>query len=70
MILELIEEIKPDSGTMYVVVKDGLSLKWFVHIESAEAFYNSIIANPNILKPIKNILKSQEIDVPLEEQNN
>jgi hypothetical protein len=70
MILELIEEIKADTGTMYAVVKDGLNIKWFVHKESAEAFYNEILANPSVLETKKNILKSQEINVPLEEQNN
>lgn len=66
MILELIEETNIGSGTMYVVRQDGISIKWFAKKEDAEAFYNGIVNDPTILKPVKNILKSQEIDVPLE----
>jgi hypothetical protein len=69
MKLELIEEIKVDTGTMYAVVKDGSSVKWFVHKENAEAFYNEILANPNVLKTQRNILKSEDINVSLEETN-
>jgi len=32
--------------------------------------YNEIINDPNVIKTKVNILKSQDIDVPLEEQNN
>ena len=66
MIVELIRETSPASGTMYVVKAEGSSVKWFAKVEEAEKFYDEIIANPDILKPVKNILKSQEIDVPLD----
>jgi len=66
MILELVEEINPGSGTMYVVRTDNNSVKWFAKKEDAEAFYDSILADINILKQQKNVLKSQEIDVSLE----
>ncbi len=66
MILELVEEINPGSGTMYVVRTDNDSVKWFAKKEDAEAFYDSILADINILKQQKNVLKSQEIDVSLE----
>ena len=66
MILELIEEINPTTGTMYVVKKDDINIKWFSQKEDAEKFYDEIIANPDLLKPVKNILKSQEIDVSLD----
>jgi len=66
MILELVEEINPGSGTMYVVRTDNSSVKWFAKKEDAEAFYDSILADINILKQQKNVLKSQEIDVSLE----
>lgn len=69
MKLELIEDISVDTGTMYAVVKDGSALKWFAHKESAEKFYNDIIADPNVLKTQRNILKSEEINVSLEETN-
>jgi len=69
MKLELIEEIKPDSGTMYVVRADNSGIKWFVNKTDAEAFYNAILADPSLLEPKKNILKSAEIDVSLDKQN-
>lgn len=69
MKIELIEEISPTSGTMYVVRVDGSGIKWFSKKEDGEKFYNEIIANPDLLKPVKNILKSQEIDVSLESLN-
>jgi ribosomal protein L24E len=70
MNLELWEEITPGSGTMYVVRNDGSGIKWFVSKADAEKYYEEIIANPDLLKPVKNILKSQEISLSLEETNN
>lgn len=69
MKIELIEEINPTSGTMYVVRVDNSGIKWFSKKEDGDKFYNEIIANPDLLKPVKNILKSQEIDVSLESLN-
>ena len=66
MILELIEETKPSTGTMYAVVSDGLKVKWFNNQDAAKKYYDEIIANPSILKTVINILQSQEIDVSLE----
>jgi hypothetical protein len=70
MILELLEETNPGNGTMYAVRADGFSVKWFAHKADAEKFYSEILANPDLLKPQKNILKSQEITLSLEETNN
>ena len=70
MNLELLEETAPGSGTMYVVRLDGSAVKWFARKEESEKYYNEIIANPDMLKPQKNILKSQEINLSLEETNN
>ena len=70
MNLELLEETSPGSGTMYVVRLDGGAVKWFARKEESEKYYNEIIANPDLLKPQKNILKSQEINLSLEETNN
>jgi len=70
MMIELIEEINPGTGTMYAVRNDGAAVKWFAKQEDAEAFYDSVIADPTILESKKNILKSQELNVSLEEQNN
>jgi hypothetical protein len=66
MILELIEETKPEQGTMYAVVKDGLTVKWFTTHTAAETFYDSVITTPELLETKRNILKSQEIDVSLD----
>jgi hypothetical protein len=54
---------------MYAVKADDYTIRWFAHLESAEKFYNEIITDPNLLKPQRNILKSKEIVVPLEETN-
>jgi hypothetical protein len=69
MKLELIQENNPGNGTMYAVKADDYTIRWFAHLESAEKFYNEIIADPNVLKKQVIILKSQDIDVPLEETN-
>lgn len=65
MILELIEEINPGTGKMYVVRTDNNAVKWFAKKEDAEAFYDAILADINILKQQKNVLKSEKIDLPL-----
>jgi ribosomal protein L24E len=70
MNLELLEEFTPGSGTMYVVRLDGSAIKWFVSKADGEKYYDEIIANPDLLKPQKNILKSQEITLSLEQTNN
>ena len=70
MMIELVEEINPGTVTMYAVRNDGAAVKWFAKQEDAEAFYDSVIADPTILESKKNILKSQELNVSLEEQNN
>ncbi len=66
MTIELTEDTSVTSGTMYCVRMDGSAIKWFAKNEEAEKFYNEVIANPEILKPTRNILKSQDIDVSLE----
>ena len=65
MKIELIEEIKASTGTMYVVKKDGSGIKWFARKEEAEKFFDAVIIDPNILNNVENILKSQEIEVSL-----
>jgi hypothetical protein len=66
MTIELTEDTSVTSGTMYCVRVDGSAIKWFAKTEEAEKFYNEIISNPDLLKPTRNILKSQDIDVSLE----
>lgn len=70
MIIELWEEVSPGDATMYSVRADGSSIKWFAHKDDALEFYEQIVAHPDLLKPRKNILKSQKITVSLEETNN
>jgi hypothetical protein len=69
MKIELIEETSIGSGTMFLVKIDGSNIKWFANKDTAEAFYLSVIANPEILKSKTNILKTDEINVSLDEQN-
>jgi len=66
MKIELTEDISITTGTMYCVRVDDSSIKWFAQRESAEKFYDEIISDPSILKPVKNILKSQEVYLSLE----
>lgn len=70
MILELWEEVSPGDSTMYALRADGKAVKWFARKDDAEKFYEQIVANPDMLKPQKNILKSQEITLSLEDTNN
>jgi hypothetical protein len=70
MIVELWEEITPGDATMYSVRAGGSTIKWFAHKDNAEKFYEQIVANPDLLKPRKNILKSQEINLSLEDTIN
>ena len=66
MKIELVEETNPGTGTMFHVTVANQVVKWFAQKESAEAYYNEVLANPDLLKPKKNILKSEEINVSLE----
>ena len=70
MRIELIEEIKYDGEPWYIVTIDGVYFKGTGNKLNADKHYNDIIADPSIIKTKRNILKSEEIDVPLEEQNN
>lgn len=65
MKVELIEEKKIASGTMYVIAIDGNEKKWFAKKEDAETFYKMILDNPSMIYDERNILQSQEIEVSL-----
>lgn len=69
MKLELTEETNVGNGTMYAIRQDGIAIKWFSQKETAEKFFDEVVANPEILKPVKNILKSQEVVVFLDINN-
>ena len=66
MILELVEEISPGNGTMYAVVADTYTIRWFAKKEDAEVYYEAVLNDPSKLKHERNILKSQDIELPLD----
>jgi hypothetical protein len=70
MKIELVEEQKYNGEPWYIIRIDDVYFKGTGNKIVAEATYNEIINDPNVIKTKINILKSQEIDVPLEEQNN
>ena len=70
MTVELVEEIKYDGEPWYIVKIDGQYFKGTGNKLNAEKHYNEIISNPEVIKTKVNILKSEEVNVPLEEQNN
>lgn len=69
MMLELIQEVRPETGTMYAVVRDGMNVKWFANLDAAESFYNAVVSDPTVLENKRNILKSQEVVVSLDINN-
>jgi hypothetical protein len=66
MKVELIEEVKYDENPWYVVRVDGNYVKGTGNKVVAEKLYNQILADPSTVKTKINILKSEEIDVPLD----
>jgi hypothetical protein len=69
MKVELTEEVKYDENPWYVVRVDGNYVKGTGNKVVAEKLYNQILADPSTVKTKINILKSEEIDVSLDEQN-
>lgn len=70
MKIELIEQMEPFSDhPWYGVRVNGTSVKWSRDKAVAETIYNDIINNIDTTKTREIILKSQEIEVPLSEQN-
>ena len=70
MKVELVEETKYDGEPWYIVKIDDVYFKGTGNKLNAEKYYNDIINDPSVIKTKVNILKSEEINVPLEEQNN
>ncbi len=67
MKVDLIEQVEPFSDQPWYGIRvDGSSVKWSKDKSVVETMYNDILANPELLKTKENILKSQEIDVPLD----
>jgi len=66
MKIELSEEKKFNSDPWYIVRVDGQYITGSGDKEKAEGLYNELVSDPEMLKTKVNILKSQEIDVPLD----
>ena len=70
MKVELVEQYEPFSDEAWYGVRvNGTSVKWSRDKVIADAIYDDIINNIDATKTREIILKSQEIDVPLEETN-
>jgi hypothetical protein len=70
MKIELVEQMEPFSDQAWYAVRvNDTSVKWTRDKAVAEGIYNDIINNIDTTKTKEIILKSQEIDVPLSEQN-
>ena len=70
MTIELVEETKYNGEPWYIVKVDDVYIIGTGNKLNAEKCFNEIIADPNVIKTKVNILKSEEVDVSLEEQNN
>lgn len=70
MKIELVEEQKYNGEPWYVVRVDDQYIIGTGNKLNADKMYNEIVADPNVIKTKVNILKSEEVNVPLEEQNN
>jgi len=70
MKVDLVEQTEPFSDEIWYGVRvNGVSVKWSRDKAVIEAIYNDILTNPDVLKTKENILKSEIIDVSLEETN-
>jgi hypothetical protein len=70
MKVELVEQYEPFSDEAWYGVRvNGTSVKWSRDKVIADAIYDDIINNIDATKTREIILKSQEVDVPLEETN-
>jgi hypothetical protein len=66
MKVELVEQMEPFSDQAWYGVRvNDTSVKWTRDKAVAEGVYDDIINNPDTTKIREIILKSQEIDVPL-----
>jgi hypothetical protein len=70
MKIELVEQMEPFSDQAWYGVRvNGTSVKWSRDKAVAETVYNDIINDIDVTKTKEIILKSEEIEVPLSEQN-
>ena len=64
--VEMVEQLEPFSDYPWFGVKvDDKTVKWCRNKEDAQAVYDEIIADPNVLKTKENVLYSQDIIIPL-----
>ena len=70
MKVELIKEERFNEGPYYIIKVDDKFVTGSAYEDKAEELYNELISNPDVLKTKVKILKSKEIDVSLEEENN
>lgn len=68
MKLELIKESKIGKPDWYYILVDGKELNGSGTLSIIEAQYEAILSDPNVLKISIEVLKSQEIDVPLTDE--
>lgn len=69
MKVELIEEVKFDRDPWYSVIVEGEVIFSTWNKSNCENVYNAIIEGKISGKTTRNILKSEEISLPLEENN-
>jgi hypothetical protein len=69
MKVELVEETKFNGEPWYIVQVNGEYLKGTGNKILAEKMYDQIIADPSVVETKINILKSQDINLSLEETN-
>lgn len=65
MKVELLLEQRFNESPFYIIKVDDKFVTGSSQQEKAEQLYNDLISNPDALKTKIEILKSQEIDVPL-----
>lgn len=68
MKIEIVKETKVGKPDWFYIVVDGQELNGSGILSIIESQYESIISDPNVLKITREVLKSQEIDVPLTEE--
>lgn len=69
MKLEIVEEKNYTDGTWYSLKVDGIYKQYSRKLEEIKKLYQEIKDNPEILNTEKNVLKSEEIFVDLQEKN-
>jgi len=61
MTLEIIQETKLNEGTWYILKADSIIVDCSRKLEQMESMFEEIKKDPEILKGIKTVLKSEEI---------